>query len=306
MKLNNWLAAFTGFWLLSFAAQASAKIDVVTTTSDLAALTKAVGGDLVNVTSIAKGYQNPHLVDAKPSFILQLQKAELFVQVGLDLEVWVQPLLDSARNPRIRPGREGYVNAAVGVPLLEVPREKLDRSRGDIHIYGNPHYWTDPENAKIIVNNITAGLKRVDAAHADDYEKNRKAYLAKLDDLLDRTLAKMKPYKGAKIVAYHNSWPYFARRYGLNVVDFIEPKPGIPPTPTHVAELIQTMKREGVKVIIKEPYFSDAVPNSIAKQTGATVVQLPPSVGGEKGTDDYIALIEHNVNKLVAALQRAT
>lgn len=306
MKLNNWLAAFTGFWLLSFAAQASAKIDVVTTTSDLAALTKAVGGDLVNVTSIAKGYQNPHLVDAKPSFILQLQKAELFVQVGLDLEVWVQPLLDSARNPRIRPGREGYVNAAVGVPLLEVPLEKLDRSRGDIHIYGNPHYWTDPENAKIIVNNITAGLKRVDAAHADDYEKNRKAYLAKLDDLLDRTLAKMKPYKGAKIVAYHNSWPYFARRYGLNVVDFIEPKPGIPPTPTHVAELIQTMKREGVKVIIKEPYFSDAVPNSIAKQTGATVVQLSPSVGGEKGTDDYIALIEHNVNKLVAALQRAT
>ncbi len=306
MKLHNWLFAFACCWLLSFAAQANAKVDVVTTTSDLAALTKAVGGDLVNVTSIAKGYQNPHLVDAKPSFILQLQKAELFVQVGLDLEVWMQPLLDSARNPRIRPGGEGYVNAAVGVPILEVPREKLDRSRGDIHIYGNPHYWTDPENAKIIVNNITAGLKRVDAAHADDYEKNRKAYLSKLNDLLDRTLAKMKPYKGAKVVAYHNSWPYFARRYGLDVVGFVEPKPGIAPTPTHVAELIQTMKRESVKIIIKEPYFSDTVPNSIAKQTGAIVVQLSPSVGGEKEANDYISLIEHNINKLVAALQRSS
>lgn len=290
--------------LLTIRPVEAAAIKVVATTEDLAAIAKEVGGERVQVESLAKGVQDPHFLEAKPSLILKLSRADLFVQVGLDLEAgWVPSLLVGARNGKIQSGGPGFVDASRGITPLEVPTGPIDRSAGDIHLQGNPHYWLDPMNAKQIARNIGEGLKRIDPGGAGLYDRNIADFSSRLDEAVARWEEKMKPFAGAKVITYHKSWPYFLKRFGLAAIGYIEPKPGIPPSTLHLKELIELIRREQVKVIIMEPYFSDQAPKFVAEKTGAKVVILPPSVSVSTGIKDTFHLFDHLVNTLSEALR---
>ncbi len=286
---------------LNYSYAFAKKINVVTTSTDLRSITEFIGGDIVKVENITKGYQNPHIVDAKPSYMLRLNKADLFVKVGLDLETWSQLLEDGARNPQIRFGSPGYVDASIGVELLDIPMTKIDRSLGDIHVFGNPHYWLDPLNSKTIAQNILNGLRRISPENTDYFKGNKKLFDNEVDTHMVTWLKKMKPYFGTKVIAYHKTWPNLANRFRVEIVDYVEPKPGIPPSPSHIANLIKRMKMENIKIIIKEPYYENKVPNFIASKTGASVLTLPTSVEGIKGIKDYFALFDYIINELINA-----
>jgi len=297
------LSAAAAVAALSFApAPAVAAVQVVTTTTDLASIARLVGGDRVKVDSIAAGNQDPHFVDAKPSFLVKLKKADLFVEVGLELEIgWAPNLLSNSRNPKIQTGAPGFVDASAGIAPLQIPTA-ADRSAGDIHPYGNPHYWLDPVNGKQIAANIAAGLERVDPAGAEAYRANLAAFDAKIDSSLAQWTEKMKPLAGVPIVAYHNSWPYFERRFGFKVVGFVEPKPGIPPSGRYVAELAETMKQQKVQVILMSPFYDQKTAELVSRLSGAKVVTLSNSVDGLPGADDYFKLFDVNVGLLADAL----
>lgn len=285
------------------AVPARAKIQVVSTTADLAALAREVGGDAVEVESIAKGYQDPHFVEAKPSYLLKLKRADLFLQVGLGLEAgWAPALLANARNPRILPGTHGFLDASEGVAILGSPKGSVDRALGDVHPYGNPHYWLDPGNGRAIARKIAERLKTLDAAAAAKYE----ASLARFEERLER---KEKEWakaaaalKGVQIVTYHDSWPHFARYFGLAVVGFVEPRPGVPPSPAHVQALTALMRERRVPLLIIEPYFDEKLPAKIARDSGSRLVVLPPSVGAEDGVATYFDLFDRSVAVLTQAL----
>ena len=285
---------------------ARAQIQVVTTLQDLRSITESIGGELVEVFAIATGYQDPHFVDPKPSYILKLSKADMFVTVGLDLESgWVPPLLESSRNAEILRGAVGYVDASENVPLLEVPTS-ISREGGDIHIFGNPHYWLDPVRGKIIAENICRGLIRVDPEHEKIYRQNLKIFREEIDRKLTEWVRRMLPFKGTKVVAYHNAWPYFEQRFGFQVVEFLEPKPGIPPTASQLAKVIETMKREGLKIIISSPYFRPQSADLVAKNVGGgIVVTLATSVGAEEEIVTYMDLFDRNTQFLIDALEQA-
>lgn len=286
---------------LSYASAGTIK--VVTTTTDLKSITELIGGDKVSVSSIATGYQNPHFVDPKPSYIIGLSKADMFVTVGLDLEIgWSPQLLTSSRNTKIQKGAEGYVDASVGIGLLQVP-VAANRAEGDIHIYGNPHYWLDPMNGKVIARNIANGLERVDPSNKSTYEANLQVFFKKLDDKMREWQAKMAPFKGAKIIAYHNEWVYFETRFGLDVVDFMEPKPGIPPSPSQLVKVIKEIKADNIKVIISSPYFTTSSSDVVSKQTGAKELTLATSVGGFDSIKTYFDLFDYDINQLTAILK---
>lgn len=283
--------------------QAQSKIRVVTTLTDLKSITEIVGGDKVDVFAIATGFQNPHFVDPKPSYILKLTKADMFVTVGLDLEIgWVPPLLNSARNANILKGGPGYVDASINIPLLQVPTS-INRGEGDIHIYGNPHYWLDPANGKIIAQNIVDGLVRLDGANEAYYRENLKKFNEQIDQKIKAWSVKMEPFKGTKVIAYHNEWAYFEQRFGLDIVDFLEPKPGIPPTPSQLAKVINEMKRENMKIIITSPYFTTESADLVARNVNGKVVTLATSVGADKSIKTYFDLFDYDVSKVVDALK---
>src|SRR5438552_3581344 len=278
-------------------------IKVVTTTSDLKSITELIGGDKVSVTSIATGYQNPHFVDPKPSYIIGLSKADLFVTVGLDLEIgWSPQLLASSRNTKIQKGAAGYVDASAGIGLLQVPTS-ANRAEGDIHIYGNPHYWLDPLNGKVIARNIANGLERIDPSSKSTYEANLQAFYKKIDDKMREWQSKMAAFKGTKIIAYHNEWVYFETRFGLNIVDFMEPKPGIPPSPSQLVKVIKEIKANNIKVIISSPYFTTSSSDVVSKQTGAKELTLATSVGGFESIKNYFDLFDYDINQLTTVLK---
>lgn len=278
-------------------------IKVVTTLMDLKSITEFVGGDKVSVTSIATGYQNPHFVDPKPSYIIGLSNADMFVTIGLDLETgWSPQLLTSSRNPKIQKGNAGYVDASDGVSLLQVPTS-ANRGEGDIHIFGNPHYWLDPMNGKIIARNIAKGLERVDPSNKSFYEANLKTFDDKIDSKMKEWQAKMAPFKGANVIAYHNEWVYFETRFGLHIVDFMEPKPGIPPTPSQLVKVINEIKANNIKVIISSPYFTTSSSDVVAKQTGVKVLTLATSTGAFDSIKNYFDLFDYDINQLTAALK---
>ncbi len=285
---------------------AVSKIKVVTSIPDLADIAKQIGGDKIEEFSIAKGYQDPHFVDAKPSYMIKLQRADLFVQVGLDLEIgWVPPLVEGARNNKILWGGSGYIDASQGINLLQVPTAdpaKL-RAEGDIHIFGNPHYWLDPLNGKMIAENIFNGLVRISPENESYFKQNLDIFKQKIDEGTRRWLERMQPYKGVEIFAYHNSWPYFEQRFGIKIAGFIEPKPGIPPSPKYLVQVINQMKSKKIKIIIIEPYFPTKSAELVAKNTGAVVVELAPEVGGQPDVDDYFTLFDYNINKLIEAFK---
>lgn len=281
------------------AAQAK-KFNVVTATTDLASLTQEVGGDRINVESIAKGYQDPHFVEAKPSFLLKLRNADLLIVVGLQLEIgWLPPLITQSGNPRIQVGANGYLDASQFAEILEIPQGQITRAMGDVHPLGNPHYWLDPDNGRRIARGIAQKLGEMAPNDAEYFQQRFQDFDRRLTETDKNWKAEMASYYGRKIVTYHNSWPNFAKHFGLQVVGYVEPRPGIPPTPAHTLELIQFMKRESVKIIVVEPYFDLKTPNSIAAATGGKVLVLLPSTGGEKQVTDYFKLFDYDINLLV-------
>lgn len=303
MKLKLYCLTLIALTLGAVQTQA-AKIHVVTTLTDLADFARNVGGDFVEVRSLATGIEDTHGVPMKPSFVPLLNRADLVVLVGFDCEhAFLPALLEASRNPRIQPGKPGYVDCSKGVSPVDVPKS-TDHSEGDVHPYGNPHYLLDPVLAKTAVSNICIALIAVAPEHEADFIKNRDAYVAKLDAKIAEWEGELAPFKGTKFVSYHEHWPYFAERFGLVYVGTIELKPGIDPTPRHIEELITTMKEERVPLVVREPQFPEKVPALIAKQTGATLVKLPIMPGGVPNTDTYIKEMDYIVNTVAAALKK--
>ena len=285
------------------AGTARAQLKVVTSTTDLYDIAKAVGGGKITATHIGEGYQDPHFIEAKPSFVLQLRNADVWAFVGLDLEIgWMPLLLQGARNPKLQPGQPGYVDASRVISVLDVARGNVDRSQGDVHPLGNPHYWLDPENGRRIAKLFQETFATLDAKNVSMYDANAKAFTQRLDAAERTWQADLAKIKGQPVVAWHTSWRYFAEYTGMNIVGFMEPKPGVPPSPAHLAGLIQTMKQAGAKVIIMEPFYDKKTADFVAGKTGAKVLVLAPSVGGAKGLDDYIRLMTSGIQQLAAAL----
>src|SRR6478736_4522277 len=302
-KMKNKLIFFLISSLGILTTVRAGTIKVVTTLPDFKSITELIGGDKVSVSSIATGYQNPHFVDPKPSYIIGLSKADLFVTVGLDLEIgWSPQLLASSRNTKIQKGAEGYVDASEDISLLQVPIS-ANRAEGDIHIFGNPHYWLDPLNGKVIARNIANGLERVDPSNKSTYETNLQAFFKKIDDKMKDWQAKMAAFKGTKIIAYHNEWVYFETRFGLNIVDFMEPKPGIPPSPSQLVKVIKEIQANNIKVIISSPYFTTSSSDVVAKQTGVKELTLATSVGAFDSIKNYFDLFDYDIEQLTAILK---
>ena len=306
MKVLRTTLAVLALALSAATASAQGKLNVMTTTEDLAAITREVGGDRITVESIARGYQDPHFVEAKPSFILKLQKADLLIAVGRELEIgWLPPLVLQSRNRKIQPGAEGYLDASTRARILDMPTGQVTRAMGDVHPQGNPHYWLDPENGKIVARSIADKLSQLQAADRAYFEQRTNDFSARVDAAAKRWLAMMAPYKGTKVVTYQRSFSNFAERFGLDVIGYVEPRPGIPPTPQHTLDLMREMKRQNVKLVLVEPYFDLKTPNAIGRDTGAQVLVMLPSVGGVKEASDYLRLFDYDINLLIAALKKA-
>jgi ABC-type Zn uptake system ZnuABC Zn-binding protein ZnuA len=304
MKTKSFFTALLVFALGAMSLHAADKIRVVATLTDLADFTRNVGGNFVEVRSLATGVEDTHGVPMKPSFASQLNRADLVVLVGFGCEhAFLPALIEASRNPRIQPGKLGYVDCSKGVVPLDVPKS-TDRTGGDMHPEGNPHYPLDPQMARIAVSNICAALVLTMPEHEADFIKNRDAYLAQLDAKIAVWQAALAPFKGTKFVSYHEHWPYFAARFGFEYFGTIELKPGIDPTPKHIEELVSEMKAEHVPIVVREPQFPEKVPSLIAKQTGAKLLKLPIMPGGVPGTETYIAEMDYIVNSFANALKQ--
>jgi zinc/manganese transport system substrate-binding protein len=289
--------------LVATARPAGATVRIVTSLQDFASIAESVGGKRVEIFALAKGYQDPHFVEPKPSFILKLSKADLLIVAGLELEIgYLPPLIDQSRNDRIRPGSTGYLDASNGCDILEKPTGTVTRAMGDVHPFGNPHYWLDPDNGRVIARAIAARLTELDPAGAVAYKENLAAFEANLTEGERRWDAELGPYAGTQVVTYHNSWPNFLKRFRLVAAGYVEPKPGIPPSPAHTVELINMMIDKKIRVILMEPYFDGKTPKAVAEKTGATLVTFIPSVGGVAEAKDYVSLFDYDVKLLAGAL----
>jgi zinc/manganese transport system substrate-binding protein len=296
------LVGALAFGLEAGGAGAASKVKVVASLPDLKALTEAVGGDLVEVDSLARGTQNPHDIEVRPSLMLKLRRADLLVRNGVGGDPWVEPLLMGGQNSRIFPGAPGYVDASVGVPIL-APSGPADRSRGDVHPEGNPHYTLDPANAQQVTQNIVDGLKRVAPESAAAFDEQRRAFLARLESDLTRWRRAMEPVRGALVVTYHETFNYFLNRFGLKLAGVVEDRPGIPPSPAHLAGLIRQMKDQGLKVVVADPWSDRKTVDLVVRDSGARALLLPSAVGGVKGVDTYTHMIDYNVDALAGALK---
>ncbi len=329
-----------GLWGQGDAAGADI-LKVVTTTTDLKSIVEAVGGEAVEATSICRGYENPHAIQAKPSYMMAARKADLWVRVGMDLEIGYERLIiEGSRNRKIRVGSPGHLDASSGVLRLEVPQAKVTRLMGDVHPLGNPHYWLDPLNGRIMAKTIAGRLAELSPGKADLFRQNLHAFQealdqhmfganlvqqvggerlwaleldGKLDGFLEAEklehklggwLAKMRPLRGRKIITYHRSWSYFAGRFGLVVADELEPKPGVPPSPSHLAEVIERANREHIEAILMEPFYRRKAADFVASRTGAKVLVCAHSVGGQKKAGDYLSLIDLVVSRLTVEPQK--
>jgi zinc/manganese transport system substrate-binding protein len=283
--------------LLAVVPAAFGKLQVVATTPDLGALAREIGGDRIELITLAKPTEDPHFVDAKPSFIVRLNRADALIEGGAELEAgWLRPLLEGARNAKLEPGQPGRIVAAEGLALLDVPAA-LDRSQGDIHAAGNPHYLTDPENAKVVAAHIARAFAALDAGGGATFNRNLQAFNARLDRKLAEWRQLLAPYRGRPIVTYHNYWVYFGRRFEFPMDLYLEPKPGIPPTPAHLAEVITRMKAQDIRLIAVQPYQNRKTAETVAARTGATVLDWPSFPGG-KDAGDYEAWIDHLVQSI--------
>ena len=294
---------FTGLWfcflVLTSSVSAAEPVAIVTTTADIAAIVKAIGGDRVAVESIAKGYQDPHFVEAKPSFVRVVNRARVLFNVGLELEIgWLPLLIQGARNPSLV-----VVDLSQGIPVLEKPSGPISRAQGDVHPLGNPHYWLDPRNGVVMARRVAQELKGVASGDTALFEQNLKSFETDLAARRKRWEEQMTPVRGAEIVTYHKEWEYLTKWLGLSVIGYVEDKPGIPPTPRHLEELVQTMQQRKVKALVASNYTNPNVPKSIAEKTGAKLVVLASSVGGEEAIRNYGDLFDSIIGKLAGALK---
>ena len=301
--IRTFLACVSALGVMAGVADAADKVRVVTTLTDLKALTEAVGGDLVEVDALARGTQNPHDLEARPSLMIKVRRADVLVVNGLDLDNWVDVVVQGANNARVNPGAPGWVDASRGIPVLEVPTTRVDRSMGDVHPLGNPHYTLDPGMAPIITGNILEGLARTAPQHRAAFEKNRQDFLARLEPAMAQWTKTLEPFRGAKTVTYHADWIYFLTRFGLVQVGAVEDRPGIPPTPSHLTQLIRRMKDDKVKVVIVEPWNDQKLAARVAEEAGAKALVLAAGVGSLKGADTYLDAVAYNVNTLAQALR---
>jgi zinc/manganese transport system substrate-binding protein len=288
-------------FLSAFSAQA--KLNVVATLPDFGSIAREIGGDNVNVTVLAKPTEDPHFVDARPSFVVALRSADVLIDGGAELELgWLPPLLQNARNAKLDVGKPGRVQASQGIRLMNVPTN-VTRAAGDVHALGNPHFAVDPIIAKAIAQHIAQSFAAVDPPNAATYDANYKKFEAAINAKLQQWGATMLPFKGQHVAAYHDSWPYFGHRFGLEIDIFLEPKPGIPPSPSHLAEVITQMKAQKIKAIIVEPYHDRKIAERVASATGAKVVDFAQYPGALPDTDTYVKLIDALVSRLAAALK---
>ncbi len=302
-QIRTFVSAVIVLGLLSPGAGAADKIRVVATITDLKALTEAVGGDLVEVDALARGNQNAHDLEVRPSLMVKVRRADLLVMNGLELDQWAEVVIQGANNPKVIPGAPGRVDASQGILVLEVPTTRVDRSMGDVHPTGNPHYTLDPGMAPAITGNILEGLARVAPQHRATFERNRQAFLGRLDGAMAGWTTMMAPFKGARVIVDHNMWPYFLTRFGLLQAYSIEERPGIPPTPGHLTKLIASMKEEHIKVILSAPWSDQKLAERIAQEAGGKVVSMASAVGAVKGADDYLGTIDYNVKAVAQALR---
>ena len=279
------------------------KVRVVTTIPDLKSLAEVVGGDLVEVDSLTRGTQNFHEAEVRPSMMLKLRRSEVLIENGLGLDAWVDVAVLGANNPKVIRGAPGRIDVSRGIPVLEVPSVRVDRSMGDVHPLGNPHFSLDPGLAPLVTQTILDGLARLAPERRGDFERNRREFLSRLDGEMSRWTKLMEPVKGAKVVVFHPDFIYFVHRFGLVQVGTVEDKPGIPPSPQHVVRLIRQIKEEKIKVILVEPWNDVKLAQRIAEEAGAKAIVFASAVGAVKGADNYIAAIDYNVKTLAEALR---
>jgi zinc/manganese transport system substrate-binding protein len=275
----------------------------VTTSPDLGNIAKVIGGDKISVISLYKGNQDPHVIEPRPSMVIAVKNADLLIVIGMDLDMWVNSLIEASKNSKVLKGASGYLDASAEINKLEVPSGKVDMSMGDVHIYGNPHYQTDPCNGKVMASEIYKKLCELMPESKDYFTKNYNDYIQKLDSAIQKWDEMMKPYQGLKIVVYHDSWVYFIEHFGLIQTGTIEPKPSIPPSASYIVSLVEKMKNEKIKIIIIEPYQDIEAAKKIAAMTGAKIVVFPQSVGGLPGEDSYINMFEINIQNFINALK---
>jgi ABC-type Zn uptake system ZnuABC Zn-binding protein ZnuA len=286
------------------ATTAHGKLNVVATLPDFGAIAEAIGGDQVKVTSIAKGTEDPHFVDARPSYIRVLNQADVLIEGGAELEIgWLPPLVNSARNAKILSDAPGHVVLSPHLHLLEVPTGPVDRSMGDVHPLGNPHFWLDPGNGKTIARVLAERFAELDAAHAALFQTNLQKFNQRLDERSAEWTKLLAPYRGTKVITYHKSFEYFLDRFGLTLAGTIEPKPGIEPSPSYLNGLIPRVKDAGVKLILVEPFRPRKTPEYLAEAIGAKLLVLPQSVGSNEQIKDYLGLIDYDVNQIATALK---
>ena len=304
MRLTNFYktAVLALIGIAGAASHSTAQLRVVATTPDLASVAREIGGDRVNVVALAKPTEDPHFVDAKPSFIVTLNRADALIEGGAELELgWLPPLLENARNGKINAGAAGRVVASEGIRLLEIPTS-FDRSKGDIHSLGNPHFMVDPVSAKIVARNIASHFGQIDPKNAATYNANLARFNAAIDTKLAAWQRQLAPYRGAKIVTYHRDFIYLAQRFGLTIVDELEPKPGIAPSPSHLAQVIGEMKRANAKVILVQPFQNRKTAETVARQTGASVLDTPQQPGALRNTTTYFDMVDNLVRSLATGL----
>ena len=294
--MNSIVRFISALFIILLPLSSSAKVKVVASINDLVYFTKQIGGDLVDVTAIAPPKADVHYVEVRPSYMMKVARADVVLKVGLELDMWMDRIIDGSRNNRLE-----IVDCSHYIKPLEVPTFKADARYGDLHRFGNPHYWIGPQNVKAITDAIVEGLANADPEHADIYRTNQQQYLAGFEKGLKRLDEKVAKLKGKEIIYYHDSWPYFDEYTGLVAVDFIEPYPGVAPSPSHVKDLVDLIKRRHIKVIAVEPYFDKRVPEKIASETGAHVVTLYPSVGGHSKHETYLEWLEKNLDELLEA-----
>ncbi len=273
------------------------KVKVVTSTSDLAAITREVGGNLVKVESIARGNQDPHYIEVLPSHMLKVKRADIYLKVGMELDLWADKIIGGSRNRDLV-----IVDCSENIKALEIPTGQIDASMGDIHRFGNPHYWLDPLNGPVIAESIVRALSLKDPENTAKYEDNLRTFIEAIRKYQESWSVKYADLKGVELIYYHNTWAYFNHRFGLQVLDFVEPKPGIMPTPNHVDHLVKLIQNKHLKVLAMEPYFSDKAPNYLVQKTDIKVVKLAPSVGAQQGTDTYLEMIQYNLDALQSAI----
>jgi len=281
-----------------------AAVRVITSSQDLESIAKIIGGDKAVVESLATGDLDLHLVEPRPSMVFKVRQADMVIRIGMDLDMWMDSIIAAARNKNVTYGSPGYVDVSAGIPKLQVPEGKVDASMGDIHIFGNPHYWLDPVNGISMAETIMKGFIRVSPENEAVFRKNYTAFVKDLGDKIDEWDKKMEPFAGRTLVTYHNSWIYFSQRFHLDIVGNVEPKPGLPPTPSHLAKLIETVKAKQAKVILVDTFFPLQGPRKVAEKTGASILVVPSSVGGKPNVKNYFDLFDAIINELVSAFNK--